>query len=103
MNITYRCPDCGTEQAATAAPGEVPAVPECSNPACTGDPAWGAVSLPMMKRAVQTVFDGHPTGTPAATAKFVLRLLGRARQVPATAEPDAVAVWQATLDKLAAR
>ena len=103
MNITYTCPSCGTTQIAVAAPGEVSAVPECSNPACTADPAWGAISLQMMKQAIGTVIDGHPTGTNAALAKFVIRLLGKVRQVPATTDADAASVWQDVLSKLAAR
>jgi hypothetical protein len=104
MNVAYTCPTCGTVQTATGLPtGDGVQVPECSNPACNADPAWGPISLPMMKAAVQTNMDGHPTGTNAALAKFCIRLLNKARPMAAAADADSVLVWQAVLDKLAAR
>ena len=57
----------------------------------------------MMKAAVQTNMDGHPTGTNAALAKFVIRLLNKARPMAAAADADSVPLWQGVLDKLAAR
>ena len=103
MNITYTCPVCGTAQTASAATGAGVEVPECGNPACSAEPAWGAVTLTMMKQAVSTNMAGHPTNTAGALARFILRLLSRARKVPATADPDDVAVWTEVLDELASR
>jgi hypothetical protein len=103
VNITYACPVCGTAQTATAATGAGVEVPECSNPACSVEPAWGAISLTMMKQAVSTNMAGHPTNTAGALARFILRLLNRARKVPATTDPDDVAVWTEILDQLASR
>ncbi|NLE21350.1 MAG: hypothetical protein GX624_01005 [Actinobacteria bacterium] len=103
MNITYTCPTCGTVQQAMASPGEGAEVPECSNPACTSEPAWGPVTLTMMKQAVVTVAQTHPQNTAAYTAGFILRLLGRVRKVPAVSDPESVDAWAAALDALARR
>ena len=103
MNITHTCPVCGTEQTASAATGAGIEVPECGNPACTAEPTWGAVTLTMMKQAVSTNMAGRPTNTAGALARFILRLLGRARKIPATTDPDDVAVWTEVLDELASR
>jgi hypothetical protein len=104
MNVQYTCPTCGTTQALPSIPtGDGLTVPECSNPACSADPAWGPISLTMIKNAIQTNMDGHPTGTTGALAKFVIRLLGKARPMTGSADADSVAVWQGILDKLAAR
>jgi hypothetical protein len=104
MDVEYTCPTCGTVQTVPGVPtGDGLMVPECSNPACAADPAWGPISLEMMKGAIQTNMAGHPTGTTGALAKFVIRLLGKARPMSGAADADAVAAWQDILDKLAAR
>jgi hypothetical protein len=103
MNITYTCPSCGTQQTGVAETGVGAEVPECSNPACTAQPAWGAITLDMMRSAVVTVAQTHPTGTAAFTAAFILRLLSRVRKVPAVTDPASVTVWQQQLDALARR
>ena len=103
MNITYTCPVCGTVQTADLSPGEPSEVPECSNAACTLDPAWGPISLAMMKTAVGTVIDGHPNATNAALAKFILRLLNKVRKMPACIDLGAAAMWQTYSTKIARR
>jgi hypothetical protein len=104
MNVQYTCPTCGTVQSLSGIPtGGGVQVPECSNPACNADPVWGPISLTMMKDAIQTNMDGHPTGTTGALAKFVIRLLNKARPMAATADADSVTAWQDVLAKLAAR
>jgi hypothetical protein len=103
VNITYTCPVCSTAQQATASPGEGAEVPECSNPACISEPAWGPVTLTMMKQAVVTVAQTHPQNTAVYTAGFILRLLSRVRKVPAVSDLESVDAWAAALDALARR
>jgi hypothetical protein len=103
MNIEFTCPACGTKQQAILPEGEGMSVPECPNPACNAEPAWGPITLTMMKDAVLTVAQTHPTGTALYTAGFILRLLNRVRRMPAGGEPEAAAVWAAALDQLARR
>jgi hypothetical protein len=103
MNVEYTCPVYGTTQQTVGETGEGVEVPECPNPACTAEPAWGAITVSMMKQAVVTVAQTHPQNTATHTAAFILRLLGRVRKVPAVSDPDSVVVWTDALNKLASR
>jgi hypothetical protein len=103
VNIEFTCPACDTRQQVTLSEGEGMTVPECSNPACDAEPAWGPITLTMMKDAVLTVAATHPSGTALYTAGFVLRLLNRVRRMPAGGEPEAASGWAAALDALARR
>lgn len=103
MNVEYTCPVCGTRQQTVGETGEGVEVPECSNPACTAEPVWGAITVSMMRDAVVKVAQTHPQQTATWTAVFILRLLSRVRKVPAVSDPDSVAVWTDALNKLASR
>jgi hypothetical protein len=103
VNIQYTCPACATKQTTIAEVGDGVEVPECANPACTAQPQWGAITVPMLQQAVIAVAQTHATQTAMWTAVFIMRLLFRVRRVPAVTDPDAQAVWQQTLDVLARR